>query len=113
VDLFVASALASRPNRLFANNGTGFFTEQGAARGVAANSASTVVNAVTVGDVDNNGNPPPTQEAARGCARSLVGPRIFATCRVCGDLSCSGAPDVLMTTSAGNRLFVNNGSGTS
>jgi hypothetical protein len=55
VDLFVTS-LSSQPNRLFVNNGTGFFSEQGAARGVAVNINTTAtVRSPAVGDFDNDG----------------------------------------------------------
>jgi hypothetical protein len=57
VDLFVASS-AGRVNRLFINNGTGFFVDQGAARGVSANNASSIIRSPAVGDFDGDGGCP-------------------------------------------------------
>ena len=54
VDLFATSS-SGRVNRLYINNGTGYFTDQAVSRGVSANVIGSVIRGTTVGDVNNDG----------------------------------------------------------
>jgi hypothetical protein len=127
VDLLVAAVGSN--NRMYMNNGTGFFTDDAAARNVSTNTAGVVWRSVTAADVDGDGdvdvhmsgnvssrlllNNGSAGFVTAGVAAGLAFPGATVLGSAFGDVDQDGDVDALVSMQAPNAsvLLLNNGAG--